>query len=701
MSTLLAVLVLAAVWGGLPCTHARAGQAFPATNSSVDNARKDLTLPSVTVTAEKRETDVQQTPSAITVMTGQALQDAAVFTIDEVMERIPNLEAGTLMGSMQFMTYRGVPSAGGTNTNPLVMYIDGVPADTFFNFDANLADIERIEVLRGGQSAIYGKNTLGGIINVITKKPDNEWAGKVSSRVETWDGYALDASVSGPLVEDRLAFSLSVDHDLQGGFMDNRYSHDRDSTSNDRVKSTFRLTPSDDVDLAFIIDYGVSETDMNPYSLGKSVSMTSEADEDDFLDTEILNLGLTGKFRFTPFIFETVTTGRFDWEEYVSDMGNMVPGLGDGTRKTQRREATQEFRLRSPEGEDGLTWITGLYASYVDLDICKMSQKYQPMGPIQLGLDQPYREYAKELAPFAQVDIPLGASWTVTTGLRWHYTGRDASISYEPNADMQTLFGAQPMQTDASDSWTEWLPRLGLQYQFTDDHMLHAGISRSFIPGGFNYASTTEDEFTYNSQTAWNYELGAKTSWMGRRLTINPVLFYSQIEDLQVMNWDAAAGIYTARNAGKATSYGAELDVAYRILPGLDAEANLGYTHARYDEYAKETASGLEVYDDKEIPMAPEYSGLLGLQYRHDSGLFGRVEARHTSKFYWDEGNTVDRDPVTVVNTKLGYEMESFDVYVYGKNIFDARYHQYFSAPLALGFTAQPQTFGLEVAYRF
>lgn len=704
--TAAAVMVLAGLLGGVPAFAAGEG-APPVPGAAAREAAAPqgdpYALPPVVVTADKRETDVQKTPMSITVLTSQDIEDGNIHSIDDVLRRIPGLQVGRLLGGASVMTFRGMPSATGTNVNPLIIYIDGVPADTMINLDANLMDIERVEVLRGAQSVIYGKNTLGGIINIITRKPDNTFTGKAFTRAESSGSYVAGASVGGPIRDDELYFSLSAMHDYSRGFMDNRHSDDKDDGRKERVKGQLRATPAPGTDFALHFDYTQSRKDMSPYSLGAPYSKTSEAGPSDFEDSDTFNTALTGKVEFAPLTFETVTTVRFERQDYAFDMNNVMPGffMSDGGRKVDRSEVTQEFRLRSPDDKEGVAWLAGLYGGYTDLNMKNIDLKYQQIGPLRPYLNQPYREFAQDLAPFGQLEIPLGDEFTLTTGLRWHYTQKRASISYEPNADLQAMTGATPMHTRESDAWDELLPRVNLRWQPTDEHMLYGGVSRSFIPGGYNYAATKNVKLTYTEETAWNYELGAKTSWFGNRLVVNPVLYYIELEDLQVMSWDPAAGVYLADNAGKATSYGAELDITWRILPNLDAEFSAGYTHAKYDEYSKVDATGTAVYDDKWIPNTPRLSGMAALQYRHESGFFARGELHYSDRLYWDDANTYSRNDVLTVDMRIGYEMDAFDVYLYGRNILNERYQQLFSSPMKLGFNGQPQTFGLEVVYRF
>jgi iron complex outermembrane receptor protein len=658
-------------------------------------------LPPVVVTVDKRETEAQKTPMTLTVLDSQQLDDRGVTEIDDVLRRIPNLSVNRGTGGLTYMSFRGAPTTIPTETNPLVIYVDGVPADTFMNLDAPLMDVERIEVLRGPQSVMYGKNTFGGIINIISQKPDNTFRGKVFTRAESYEGYALGGTMSGPLKEDLLYLSLSAMHEQSEGYM-HPEGRDRNNTDKkDRVKGMLRLTPSTQVDIALHGDYTQSR-ERPAYIKGNDPTLDSISNDEDFSDCDTLNLALTAEVDLDAMTAHSITTYRSETLDFQVFLNPVMPMANTSGRNIERQEFTQEFRVNSPE-ENKLQWLLGLYGSYTDLDVKNIYADYMPMGPWKPALNQPFKQTTKELTPFGQIEVPLTDSFHAVAGLRWYNASKSATIKYEPNSDMQALFGSKPMSTDPDESWNELLPRFALTWQVNPSDMVYAGVSRSAVPGGFNYAASTPSSLTYDSQTAWNYELGTKTGWFDNSLLANLSLFYSSFENFQIMEYNPTLAAYEARNAGEASSYGAELDLIWRILEGLDFDLSAGYTHARYDSYSvKDSTTGKSIsYNDKHIPYTPTFSGTAGLQYRHSSGVFGRVEGIYSGKLYWDDANDYARDPITVCNARLGYEWEDFDVYLYGNNIFDGRYLQSFAATTSIGVMAPPQSFGVELAYRF
>ena len=669
-------------------------------------------LPTVTVTADKRATDVQKTPSSITVMSRTKLEDANIDTIEKVLQRIPNMNFSQFTGGANFMSMRGITTSAGTSTSPLVMYLDGVPVDTFFNLDAPLMDIERIEVLRGPQSAIYGKNAMGGVINVISRKPTNEWHGTLQADYGSFNTQRYAAAISGPLIEDKLYLALSGSHYSTDGYMNHDDTWYGNQERTERFKGMLRFTPTDDIDISFHLNYTARRDGYSSLIWGDEPTLDSVANKDDYLHSDIWNMALHMSFDFDPVTFESITTYRTENLDYAIDMidfygpafaaRDFYATTADTGRNNTRKEFTQEFRLRSPDDKkDGIKWLLGVFGGYTDMNI-RESYLNMPgtyMGfPATMWTDQPSHEYTQDYAAFGEITIPLLDRLKVTLGLRAQQTYKKINVY---NMAGKEVTGMPSLPTIASfhesDCWFELLPKFNISYQLTDDIMFYGGVNRSFIPGGFNNATQNGVNMTYDAQTAWNYEIGAKTEWFDKRFLLNLALFHSRVEDLQIMKLDLASGAYLSENAGSARIYGVEVDALARLLPGLDAEFSFGYLWTRFDDY---THMGND-YSGNKIPYTPDYTASFALQYRHEKGFFARGEVLHYGQLYWSEANDYKRDPVTLLNARVGYEFEPFAVYVYGNNLTDAKYLNYYTSSTNYGMMARPREIGVQLKYTF
>lgn len=213
-----------------------AGQSAPA-------PKQQYTLPTITVTADKREIDVQKLPMSVQVITGQQLEDSTMKTIGDVLEHIPNLSVNSSFVGLTYMSFRGSGTSEASETAPLAIYLDGVPIDPSTALDLNLLDIERVEVLRGVQSILYGRNVLGGIVNVISKKPGNAYQGKFSLRGESYGTAAASGIFRGPIVEDKLFFSVAGELYRTDGFMKSEVSTGKNKSDSGRFKGQMPPRP--------------------------------------------------------------------------------------------------------------------------------------------------------------------------------------------------------------------------------------------------------------------------------------------------------------------------------------------------------------------------------------------------------------------------------------------------------------------------
>lgn len=683
-------------------------------------------LPTVTVTADKRETDVQKTPSSITVMNRTKLEDASIDTIEKVLQRVPNLNFSPGFGGVNYMSLRGMTTSAGTSTSPIVMYIDGVPVDTFFNLDAPLMDVERVEALRGPQSAIYGKNAMGGVINIISRKPTNEWHGTLQAEYGSFNTQRYGAAISGPLIEDKLYLALSGSHYSSTGYMNHDDVWHGNIERTERFKGQLRFTPTEDIDISFHLNYTARRDGFSSLIWGDEPTLDSSANKDDYLHSDIWNMALHMAFSFDAATFESITTYRTENLDYGIDMQaayaaqapTMTIDYADTGRSNTRKEFTQEFRLRSPDSKkDGVQWLLGVFGGYTDMNIREVysdipgSQSMLPMGfdyilPFRMWTDQPSREYTEDYAAFGEITIPLLDKLKVTLGLRAQQTHKKIDVNYTEGmaAPLPVGFEAyapyfnyeKNMSRTRSDSWFELLPKFNVSYEITDDIMVYGGVNRSFIPGGFNNVSTSGVNMTYDAQTAWNYEIGAKTEWFDKRLLLNLALFHSAVQDLQVITRINAQET-ASDNAGSARIYGAELDAVARILPGLDAEFSFGYLWTKLSDY---TPQGND-YSGNKLAYTPDYTASFALQYRHEKGFFARGEVLHYGQMYWTEANDSKRDPVTLLNARVGYEFDPFAVYVYGNNLTDTKYLNYYIPASNYGMMARPREIGVQLKYTF
>ncbi len=394
-------------------------------------------------------------------------------------------------------------------------------------------------------------------------------------------------------------------------------------------------------------------------------------------------------------------TGRRAYDEDFKQDGDMTSDfVRQGKMDLEDTSWSQELRLSSSaDKEKGpFTWLVGTYAFKENIDV--YSGFLNNMAPFPLfndarETDIDYKGYAL----FGQGTYTLFDKLHLTAGLRYDHSDLDGAQRYT-----NTLMGTDMRYSESSAS-DELLPKISIAYDITDTVMSYATVSKGYLSGGFDYASaSSKDGFSYGPEYSWNYELGLKSSWLDNKLTANMAIFYIDMTDKQVSEMDATGLAIVMANAGKAHSMGAEFELVARPLQGLELFGGFGVTRAKIDEWTAFDGTSQYDYSGSRLPNVPETTYNVGAQYTHETGLWARAEVVGTGKFYHDAKNEVAENSYALVNLRLGYTEDAFDVTIWCKNLFDKEYNNVRFAYPGVGmgaFEGDPRQFGMTVAYKF
>ena len=667
----------------------------------------------MTVTAQKREENVQDVPMSISVFSDIQIEDADIRDTVDLIRFSPNVHMKKSSAS-NIIVIRGVSAFNHSKHSPLGFYVDDgcFPIDYMQNPD--FFDIERVEVLKGPQGTLYGRNTESGVINIITKQPDNDLRGKIFGEYGNYDtshgnidSYRAGGNISGPLIRDKLYLGLSGQWEDSDGFMKNEYNDDDEATKIDHIngRATLRWTPTDRWDISLIADAmdtddgagyyrfesGMAKTDRHKIAYDGMYQRDREGNGQTLrvkYEGDAFNvLSVTGR-RY----FEQKHPGDYDCTSFVS------PWSGNMITKDEIETVSEELRVSSPNNSGPFKWLVGFYAFMEDYHIYFEKQiKKWDMRDTEVDTDG--------YAIFGQGTYTLFDKLHLTVGLRFDHQDLEGEQQYD-YLDMTMSLQSKKYGKDLD--YDKWLPKFAIAYDFTDDIMTYISVSKGFFSGGYIQSfATSEENFTYDPEYTWNYEIGTKTSWLDNKLMANLSAFYIDMKDKQVMEWRPDWS--QIANAAEAHSMGVELEVHARPMQGLDVFAGFGYTEAKFDDWTateKDMATHQLVtydYKDKDLPDVPKYTYNLGVQYRHEIGFFGRVDLLGTGKFYGDSKNLAEQDNYELVNLRLGYEREHFDITFWCKNLFDERYATLKTIWGAdeLCVDGEPRMFGTTVTYRF
>lgn len=650
----------------------------------------------VTVTAQKQEENVQKVAIGITVLDEQDVEDRNIASVSEIADFVPNLMVYGHASGMNSPSMRGIHASPETLTTSTGMFIDGIPVLSAIGFEDSLQDVERIEVLRGPQGTLYGKNTEAGAINIITRQPDNEFVARLAAEggmllsAEAGDRvkglYSLNAS--GPLVKDRLFLGVAGQYYHKDGFIKNtttgKADNDREHWSG---RMHLRWTPMDELDISLIasfIEYDDGAVDMNLAETGSAlfglppfenrrVASNLPGYNKANGDSQALKIAysLTDQLTLT-----SVTTRRMYHEKSAIDWDFSPLTLLHSIKNNKYIKLSQELRLDS--NSEKLKWLLGFY---YDNDNNDIGFRQDSMIPSMVSTTD--REFNGDAyAFFGQVNYALTKKLRVVTGLRYGVQEQEYKNHIE--------------NTKYDDSWSDISPKIAIEYYFTPDVMTYVSASKGYRSGGFNTVATDPQYRSYDEETLWSYEVGAKTALFNNRVILNGAVYYMKIDDMQVYEAISPTMSYLT-NAAKATAIGVEAEAKIKITNGLTAVAGFGYNDIEFDKFS----DALGNYKSKKAPYAPEYTFNIGAQYRHASGFYSRVDLIGYGEMFFDRANQYSRDSYEVVNMKVGYETDRYDIYLYGKNIFDQEYNSkgYYDGFYTL--YSEPGEIGVKAVCRF
>lgn len=654
----------------------------------------------ITVTAEKREADVETLASSISVITAGQADEQAMSTVLDIAAQTPNLYiTNPGMAMATFASMRGV-TAGMTQIPAVGFYVDDV---YYSSLDAALFDVERIEVLRGPQGALYGRNSEAGVINVITRKPANSWLGGGEFETGSFNTFGVQANVSGPLVKDKALFNAAVRRSQTDGYFKNRFDESSDGgrTENTDGRGSLLLFPWRrlSLDLKYDLQRRNSPKYANFAPLdGGELRNNVNVDESGNAHNHSDGLSLRSSYSLDGKRLTSVTSWRGERYYAANDIDFSPWDLMALSVERKNSLVTEELRLASGHSDARLKWLGGVFVLSENDD----RRHSTWMNFANMGMGAPGERLAQNssinnlgLAAFGEAAYSVTRRLNATFGLRHDYERKEFSYVQTPSGFMLPLMGYAGGAGNARRGFSAWSPKAALGYALTDRIRLHASASRGFRSGGFNdkdqLGSAFEPEFT------WNYEIGVKAAFWRDRLRLSAALFYIDWSRMQVeVPTQGGSSVYID-NAAKATSKGAEVEVTARLVKGLDFTAGLARTGARYGEYRQAST----IYDDKRVIDVPDLTLNFALAYRF-RGVVAGLSGNRVGKLYFDPANTMSQS-YSLLGARVGYEFKKLTAYVYGENLAGDEYvtRAFAMNGVWYGRAGAPRSVGVRLAARF
>ena len=720
------------------CASALAILAGPAAAQTPAPAPSPEGEEEVIVTAQRVRENLQKVPLAVSAFNASRLADNNIQTLADLSLRVPGFSMTVVDPIQSNYAIRGIGSAHGISQNAggdpsVVVFVDGVYAGRGGTPDIDALNLERVEVLRGPQGTLFGKNAVGGLIQFISKKPENDKWAKIEGTVGNYNLLSFKA-LANYAFSDKAFMSAALSNKTRDGYTYNQTTGNWvDNEKLTTAQFQFRFLPNDDLDIVLAFDITHQDQYGNPRD---NICNTA-------FDAGIHCIGVNPD----PRIVNAYTDGKLkrdlrtyraeiNWETSIgtltsitayreSEIETLTPFFSNPITPTFPRtqiesteigvednsQFSQELRLAFSAFDDKLTGQIGAY--YLSESNDRVQDLIQDFGTAAISGRARYPQFvdATSFAIFGQFNYAITETLTATVGARMTWEEKEGTFGgFKLDAGpgvpppLGTIGG---YNVSAKQDWEAFTPRFALSWQADDNILIYASAARGYKSGGFQGISGTAAgaRTPYDPEYAWGYEIGAKTSWLDNKLQLNLAVFRTDYEDLQISTLVPLCCVVIS-NAATARIEGAELEFIVRPVEGLQIDGSYGYLDATFTNYVV----GATNNTGKVVPRSPKNKFNIGVQYAFDVGEWrakARVDYAVQSKMYFDATNIPNQTQAGYENVDARFTLTAPDadwsVSLWGKNLTDELVRTY-----ATNYTPfqqllvpylPPRTYGLTLSF--
>jgi iron complex outermembrane receptor protein len=680
-----------------------------------------LQLDAVTVTADKKEELLQNVPVSVTAISAKQVEELRLWDIKDITAIVPNLYSGNSGDGRNVTSIRGITT---TSYDPAVAtYIDGVNQFSLDTYIPELLDIERIEVLRGPQGTLFGRNAMGGVINIITKQPTNATKGFAEVDFGNYGQERYSAGFRTAVIKDVLFVGVSGLFSKRDGYYTNQFnnsSYDRQQglTGNYYLKYlpgsnwsvTANLKHQDNRNWgAFPLVNGVAAAFAQPFQLDQNAIGEMH---DNTLDASLairhagsgVDFTAQSSWQHNYRYYDPSVDGDFSPADAITIINNY------GHAWNNVRVFTQEIRLSSPDNRSSrLGWTAGAYF----FDQYEPNKQATHFGADAALVGSPDSNFSSiditkarniGLAGYGQLNYSLTGRWELIAGLRYDYEHRSLNVEEEYQPDGQPAIVSAP-DTAAALHFGALSPKAGIKYAINAHSHVYSTYSRGYRPGGLTQLSTDPTQpplYPYQPEYSNNIEIGIKNDWWNDRLQLNVTAFLTHVNDAQVPTLILPSAITVTRNTGKLTSKGLEAEALLSPVKGLQIDYSFGYTDAEYRRLSlSNNGAEVDLAGKKQI-FTPDLTSFLSPQYsilldaRQEVRLVVRGEWHYLGRQYFDLENTISQSPYSLINARAGVSCRHLAVFFWIRNLTDNKHIEY-AYDFGAVHLGDPRTYGVTV----
>lgn len=701
-------------------------------------------LEEVLITAQRVEERLQDVPISVAAITTKEMERRGIYNITDLPFNVPNLAMsaspmGGNSGTQIFLRGVGQFDYITTQEPNVPIYVDGIYVARTAGSALDLFDIERVEVLRGPQGTLFGRNALGGAIQVITPKPTDELSGRARFTVGRYDRRDVEGTINLPIVEKVSAriTAASLNRDGYGTLLPSGI--DAADVNNDYVRGQIRFQPDETLDIILRADtfrrkgnmgldtlvnvniddpgsvgvvfynmvlaaQGLPIIDENMVQDNPYIGLSSRTDED---FSEVWGTSLEINKDFGGVQLKSLTAYRALSAHMAYDFDSTPYPLVEQNNVYDQDQISQEIHLSGKAMDDRLKWIIGGFYFKEDAFEHQHAILFQPVivtgpGPydfvpdvtggvdFQNVLDQKTTSYAG----FGQLNYAITEKFSATVGLRYSHEKKELTSSF----GMFAIGNVRP-EAETSDSWNNLSPKFGLEYHINDDAMVYVSASRGFRSGGFNGREFTPfSPGSFDPEKIWAYEVGMKSEWMERRVRLNVSGYYYDYTDYQgntLRNLAISTG-----NIASVEIYGMEIEGYARPVDDLDIFVGIGYNENNITDVDPNAI--ITIRPDTQLPQSPKWTVALGAQYTIALSNWGTLALRgdyfykSAHEFFLPNFPSEHQKGYSIVNSRVVLAPESgrWELHFFVQNLTDKKYKMFGEETAPFGTAVTTAKFG-------
>ncbi len=677
-----------------------------ALSAAVDAQDPFLLAPTI-VEAER----IEDEPSAVSLISSQSLELFQARSFSDLSGIVPgfNVVSADSRGYGQVVAMRGSTNTLFFGPPALGLTIDDVPLGDAYSYPSELLKLSEIRVYRGPQGPNFGRNGPAGMVEMLTPRPGEKFAGSFTTEYGSYDHIGLGLQASGPLGGD-FSHTLQLFHDQRDGYVRNTFLGD-ETDDREATGGLFNLfwNPRDDFELRLRV-YAEQVND-GSQRLSSLLSPDPFNDASDFrgvTDLERYQFSIHSRKDFDWGKMETITsyqTWDLDPSTVDLDLNFANPGNGfSDARSTihqQQDFISNELRFSSKDDASPLSWRAGLFQMWTKNEGLA-SRQFPVFVPVFANFVEDTRFSIDQfnLATYGNVTWQATDRIAVDAGLRMDY--HESEIDRVRRTTSVPNFGIPDSTFRASRD--EWFasPALGLSYKATESVDVFVRSSIGNKPAGYSAYVDRIKGPAYDRETNWSNEIGLQYDCPEYDLRLGLRAFWDQIDDYQFNQSVPNSTNFAIINADEVTSRGVELDLAWTPVERLTVRGSLGYVNAKFDSYADPFTAGAS-FNGKEVPFVPEYTGSAGVRYDFENGFYGQTSVRVSGPTRFDAANTglFTQDAYVLWDAEIGYATEHFSIALFGRNLLEEEYYSFINPQIAAGSPGDPQLFGLRLRTMF